>query len=58
MRRLKQPAQPRHGGSEYFHLVAAAERCVRLALERENLSPVNRGPSWDWPDSKSESSQE
>jgi hypothetical protein len=58
MRRLKQPAQPRHGGSEYFHLVAAAERCVRIALEREKLLPVNPGPIMDWEDSMSESSQE
>jgi hypothetical protein len=58
MRRLKQPAQPRHGGLEYFHLVAAAERCVRIALERENLSPVNRGPIMDWLDSMSESCDE
>jgi hypothetical protein len=48
MRRLKQPVQPQHGGLEYFHLVAAAERCVRIALDREKLLPVNREPITDW----------
>ena len=58
MRRLKQPAQPRPGGSEYFHLVAAAERCVRIALEREKLPPVNPEPIMNWLQSMSESPQE
>jgi hypothetical protein len=58
MRRLKQPAPPRHGESEYFQLVAAAERCVRMALDCEKMPPVNPAPILDWLHSKSESSQE
>ena len=58
MRRLKHPAQPRGGDSEYFALVAAAERCVRIALEREKLPPVNPEPITDWLQSMSESPQE
>jgi hypothetical protein len=58
MRRLKRPAQPRHGGSEYVHLVAAAERSVRMALDCEKMPPVNPAPILDWLHSKSESSQE
>jgi hypothetical protein len=48
MRRRQQRAQPQSGGSEYFDLVAAAERCVRSALDREELPPVNREPITDW----------
>jgi hypothetical protein len=54
MRRRQQPAQARDGGSEYFYLVAAAEHCVRIALDREKLPPVNPEPIMDWLDSMSE----
>jgi hypothetical protein len=58
MRRLKQRVPPQHGGLEYFHLVAAAERCVRIALDREKLPLVNREPIMDWLHSMSESCDE
>ena len=50
--------QSQHGGLEYFHLVAAAERCVRVALDRETLPPVNPEPMLDWLHSMSESCDE
>jgi hypothetical protein len=43
----RQPACPQSGGSEYFHLVAAAERCVRVALECERLPLLNPEPIMD-----------
>jgi len=58
MRRRQQPVQPQHGGSEYFRLVAAAERCVRAALDREKLPQVNPEPIKDWLDSMAESRDE
>lgn len=58
MRRRQQPVQPQHGGSEYFHLVAAAERCVRAALDRERLAQASPEPIMDWLDSMSESRDE
>jgi hypothetical protein len=48
MRKRQQPAQPQYGGLDYLHLVAAAERCVRVALDREKLPPVNPEPITDW----------
>jgi hypothetical protein len=45
--RRRQPPAPQYGASEYFHLVAAAERCVRSALDREELPPVNPEPIAD-----------
>jgi hypothetical protein len=50
--------QPQFGGSEYFQLVAAAERCVRVALDREKLPPVIPEPILDWLHSISESCDE
>ena len=48
MNRRQQPAQPQYSASEYFRLVAAAERCVRAALDREKLPLVNPEPVMDW----------
>jgi hypothetical protein len=58
MRKLKQPVQPQHGGLEYFQLVAAAERSVRIALDREKLPLLNPEPIMDWLQSMSESRDE
>ena len=48
MKRLKPAGQPPFGSSEYFDLVAAAERCVRRALDREPLPPVHPEAVADW----------
>jgi hypothetical protein len=58
MRRPKQPVQPQPGDLEYLHLVAAAERCVLIALDREKLPPVNPEPVMDWLHNMSESCDE
>ena len=50
--------QPQDSASEYIRLVAAAERCVRVALEREKLPPVNPEPILDWLNGMSESCEE
>jgi len=58
MRKRQQPAQPQYDGLDYLHLVAAVERCVRVALDREKLPPVNPEPITDWLHSMSESREE
>jgi hypothetical protein len=58
MKRPTQPVQAKHDGSDYFHLVAAAERCVRMALDCEKLPPVNPAPILDWLHCMSEIPQE